>query len=87
VYCAAYCRQLTGTEPFHASNAGIQQGIETSAALHAAVLDCAAHGDKDTVVRAALHACVTYLWLVHGADYFQGDLYVKQHQCYACHTD
>ena len=56
---------------------GIQQGIETSAALQAAVQDRAAQGDQDAgVIRAALHACVTYLWLVHGADYFQGDLHV-----------
>ena len=51
------------------------QGIETAAALLAAVQDCAAQGDQDVgVLRTALHACVSYLWLVHGADYFQGDL-------------
>ena len=54
---------------------GIPQGIETAAALLSAVQDCAAQGDQDVgVFRTALHACVSYLWLVHGADYFQGDL-------------
>jgi len=51
------------------------QGIEPLATLNTAVQNAAARGESEVgATRAVLNACTLYLWVVHGVDYFQGEV-------------
>ena len=48
------------------------QGIEADV-LGDVVARCASESERDaSIAKRAIYACASYLWLVHGVDYFAG---------------